>query len=71
VWDEKPAMVNMTGAKCISRSLTASGGRKEFAETAAPFRRCPAMQQSMGHLAWSAPGENAVLDSGGAAPWSW
>lgn len=62
-------MVNVTGAKWFSRSLTASGGRKEFTETAAPFRRCPAMQQSMGHLASSSPAENAVFDIGAAAPW--
>jgi hypothetical protein len=44
-------MVNVTEANWNFRSLIASGGRKEFAETAAPFRGCPVVQQSMGHLA--------------------
>src|SRR6476646_5881854 len=48
---DKPAMVNVTGATSISASLAASGGRKESAETTALFLGCPAMQQSMGHLA--------------------
>jgi hypothetical protein len=64
-------MANVTGTKCISRVLTASGGREEFAETAAPFEGCPAMQQSMGHLASSSPAENAAFDSDAAAAWWW
>jgi hypothetical protein len=62
-------MVNVTGTKCISRSLTASGGRKEFDETAAPLRRCPGVQQSMGHLESSGAADKAVFDSGAAAAW--
>jgi hypothetical protein len=69
VWEEKPAMVNVTGTKCICRSLTASGGRKEFDETAAPLRRCPGVQQSMGHLASSGDAETADVDSGAGAAW--
>jgi hypothetical protein len=64
-------MVNVTEANWISRSLTASGGREEFVETAAPLRRCPGVQQSMGHLASSAAADKAVFDSGAAAAWLW
>jgi len=69
VWEEKPAIVNTTVTNWILRSLTAGGGRSGFVETVAPFRRCPGVQQSMGHLASSGAAEKAVFDSGGFASW--
>jgi hypothetical protein len=62
-------MVNVIGTKCISRSLTASGGTREFVETAAPLLRCPGVQQSMGHLASSGAADKRVFDSGAVSAW--
>jgi hypothetical protein len=69
VWEEKPATVNTIATNWILRSLTAGGGRLGWLEIVAPLRRCPGVQQSMGHLASSGAAEKAVFDSGAAAPW--
>ena len=68
--EEKPELVNVTGATWQSRSVTAIGGRSEFVETAAPARGCPAVQQSMGHLVSSVEADKVDLDCRtGAASW--
>jgi hypothetical protein len=69
VWEEKPATMNTTVANWILLSLTAGGARSGLVETVAPLRRCPGVQQSMGHFALSGAAEKAVFDSGAAAPW--
>ena len=51
----------------ILRSLTAGGASVGWVETVAPLRRCPGVQQSMGHLASSGAAEKAVFDSGALA----
>jgi len=71
VWEEKPATVNTTETYWIFRSLTVGGGRSGLVEMVAPLRRCPGVQQSMGHLASSGAAENAVFDSGVAAAAWW
>ena len=67
MWEEKPATMNTTATNWILLSLTAGGGRSGLAEIVAPLRRCPGVQQSMGHLASSGAGEKAVFDSGALA----
>lgn len=68
--EEKPELVNMTGATWQSRSVTASGGRSELVETVALVRGCPAVQQSMGHLFSFAEADRADFDRrAGVASW--
>jgi hypothetical protein len=69
VWEEKPALMNLTETKWKFRSATASGGRKEAAAGAATFVGYAAVQQSMGHLAPSSATDKLAIDSAGAAPW--
>lgn len=70
--EEKPALVNVTETKWLLPLLTASGGRNVFVATAAPVRRCPGVQQSMGHLVSSAEADSADFDfCVGAASWWW
>ena len=59
--------MNTTVTNGILLSLTAGGGRSGLVEIVAPLRRCPGVQQSMGHLASSGAAEKAVFDSGTAA----
>ncbi len=67
MWEENPATVKTTATNWILWSLTAGGGRSGWVESVAPLRRCPGVQQSMGHLASSGAAEKAVFDSGVAA----
>lgn len=67
MWEEKPATMNTAATNWISRSLTAGGGRSGLVEMVALLRRCPGVQQSMGHLASSGAAEKAVFVSGAAA----
>jgi len=71
VCEEKPELVNVTGATWQSRSVTARGGRSELVETVAPVRGWPGVQQSMGHLVSSAEADTAEVDFAGAAWWWW
>ena len=71
MWEEKPATMNTTVTNWILLSLTAGGGRSGLVEMVAPLRRCPGVQQSMGHLALSGAADKNAFDSGAAAALWW
>jgi hypothetical protein len=66
VCEEKPALIKVTGAKWKAGSLGASGGRMEGTTAAVPLCGCPAVQQSMGHLALFSPADTSEPDTGAA-----
>lgn len=62
--EEKPALVKVTGTKCSTGSITASGGRVEVAATTDPPCGWPGVQQSMGQGASLRPADKPELDAG-------
>jgi hypothetical protein len=66
VWEEKPALTNVTETICRTVSVATSIGSLESEESAVPFCGCPCVQQSMGHCGKSLPAVKEGLLEGDA-----